>query len=370
MGTLPGKPPMIPGFHFLAPLGAGGFSDVYLYEQDMPRRKVAVKVLHQDALDGGGPGTFVKEANAMAALSSHPSILTIHQASISSDGRPYFVLEYAKESMGDRFRNEYLPVDEVVATGVRIGAALETLHRSGMLHRDIKPSNLLIDEFGRPMLSDFGIVGIQSEADGDSVALSVPWSAPEVVSGDSAGTVATEVWSLGATLYALLAGHSPFEARNRGNNTEEALKKRIRRAKYEATDRSDVPPELEAVLAKSMAAKPTDRYRSVEEMVGALQAVEMTYGWPRTEYLLSPIPAGAHPVSQAGSTGLPVRSEVQTGSARKRVARETSSSQALQVNEGGSSSSKLTKRQVGIAVAVAIFGTAIVVAALMMWLGG
>ena len=220
MGRLPGTPPAIPGFHFMAPLGTGGFADVHLYEQSMPRRKVAVKVLHGEAVSKETLATFTREADAMAALSTHPSILTIYQASVSSDGRPYFVLEYCKDSMGDRYRNEYLPVDEVVAVGIRIGAALETVHRSGMLHRDVKPSNVLINEYGKPLLSDFGIVGGRGEEKGESIALSVPWSAPEVVAGESTGSIATEVWSLGATLYALLAGRSPFEGLEGQSNTD------------------------------------------------------------------------------------------------------------------------------------------------------
>ena len=373
MGRLPGTPPAIPGFHFMAPLGTGGFADVHLYEQSMPRRKVAVKVLHGEAVSKETLATFTREADAMAALSTHPSILTIYQASVSSDGRPYFVLEYCKDSMGDRYRNEYLPVDEVVAVGIRIGAALETVHRSGMLHRDIKPSNVLINEYGKPLLSDFGIVGGHGEQAGDNIALSVPWSAPEVVSGDSTGSIATEVWGLGATLYALLAGRSPFEGRQGESNTEEAVKKRIRKAKYTPVGRADVPQALEAVLAKSMAPKPTDRYRSAEQMMQDLRAVESGFGWPATDYQL----AGAGVVSfDEGASdpqrlGLPVRSSVPTQSNRRRVSRNTqSASVPTSATSRASEASGLTRGQVWGIVAAAVSATAGVAVALMMWLGG
>ena len=374
MGRLPGTPPAIPGFHFLAPLGTGGFADVHLYEQSMPRRKVAVKVLHGDTISKETLATFTREADAMAALSTHPSILTIYQASVSSDGRPYLVLEYCKESMGGRYRNEYLPVDEVVSVGIRVGAALETVHRSGMLHRDIKPSNLLINEYGRPLLSDFGIVGGRGEQAGENIALSVPWSAPEVVAGESTGSIATEVWSLGATLYALLAGRSPFEGLDGQSNTEEAVKKRIRKAKYTPTGRADVPQALEAVLAKSMAPKPEDRYRSVGQMVQDLRAIEAGSRWPVTEYQL----AGGTGVlsfddyaADPQRMGLPVRSSVAVQSGRRRVSRDTqSASMPSMANSRSSEASGLTKGQVWGIVAAAVSATAGVAVALMMWMGG
>lgn len=373
MARLPGPPPTIPGFHFLTPLGSGGFADVYLYEQDMPRRKVAVKVLHEGALENTGTQVFVNEANAMAALSTHPSILTIYHASISADGRPYFVLEYAKESMGKRFREEYLPVDEVVATGVQMGSALESVHRSHLLHRDIKPSNILLNEYGNPLLSDFGIVGGRDEQGGESIALSVPWSAPEVVTGESVGSVATEVWSLGATLYALLAGRSPFEAQAGQSNADDALKKRIAKAKYTPIGRGDVPVELEGVLAKAMAKKPSDRYHSVEQMVGDLQNVQRLEGWPVTEYLLSPVSlsplSGETQLGAGSNAGLPVRSEVATSSGRSRVARPQKPNSSS-TTDSAVSHSELTKRQVALAIGLAIFGTAVIVVAAMMWWGG
>ena len=82
----PSTPPEIAGYSYLRPLGVGGFADVFLYEQDMPRRLAAVKVLLDDVVTDQFLHMFMAEANAMAQLSTHPSILTIYQASISSDG--------------------------------------------------------------------------------------------------------------------------------------------------------------------------------------------------------------------------------------------------------------------------------------------
>src|SRR5690554_3647412 len=83
------QPPVLPGYSYVRPLGSGGFADVYLYEQDMPRRVVAIKVLVDDAVNPEVLRTFNVETDILARLSTHPSIVTIHHASISADGRPY-----------------------------------------------------------------------------------------------------------------------------------------------------------------------------------------------------------------------------------------------------------------------------------------
>lgn len=280
---LPAQAPVLSGLRFVRPLGTGGFADVYLFEQEMPRRSVAVKVLLADVVDADTLRMFNAEADVMARLSAHPSILTVHQASISADGRPYLVMEYCPTSLTNRYRREQIPVTEVLQIGVRIGGALETAHRSGVLHRDIKPSNILVTAFGAPVLSDFGIAAsLSSNARTSVIAMSVPWSAPEVIEERVIGSVAAEVWSLGATLYSLLAGRSPFEVPGTGMNSRDQLASRIRRAKYVATGRPDVPPTLEAVLQKSLSRDPEKRQASAAEFAYELQMVQHSLGVPHT----------------------------------------------------------------------------------------
>ena len=91
---LPSAPPILPGLTYIRPLGSGGFADVFLYEQDMPRRDVAVKVLPSDVRDPELRRMFNAEADVLAHLSAHPSIVTVYQAGISADGRPYIVMEF------------------------------------------------------------------------------------------------------------------------------------------------------------------------------------------------------------------------------------------------------------------------------------
>jgi len=282
---LPSAPPILPGLAYIRPLGSGGFADVFLYEQDMPRRNVAVKVMPSDVRDPELRRMFNAEADVLAHLSAHPAIVTVYQASISADGRPYIVMEYCPGSLSQRYRVERIPVDEVLSTGIRMASALESAHRAGLIHRDVKPSNILVTTFGTPVLADFGIsASLQRRSTGEEVlAMSIPWSAPEVIAEQTTGTVTSEVWSLGATVYSLLAGHSPFERRERGQNTKDLLRRRIARAAYVEIPRHDVPPSLQRALATAMQRDPSRRYVSARAFAEALREVQAELG-------LSPTP--------------------------------------------------------------------------------
>ena len=279
---LPSQPPVLPGFSYVHILGSGGFADVFLYEQNMPRRQVAVKVMLSEVVNDQVRQMFQAEANLMAQLSAHPSILTVYEASVSSDGRPYLVMELCSSSLAERYRRERIPVPEVLRTAVKIGSAIETAHRAGVLHRDIKPSNILMTAYGHPVLSDFGIAStLSTQREEDSVGLSIPWSAPEVLLDETPGTVASEVWALAATVYSLLAGRSPFEDPE-GSNSSSDLMSRIARAKPQPIGRGDVPASLEALLKRAMSRRPEARPASVIEFVRELQAIEAELGVPQT----------------------------------------------------------------------------------------
>ncbi|MGV8969001.1 MAG: serine/threonine-protein kinase [Microbacteriaceae bacterium] len=279
---LPSQPPVLPGFSHLRVLGSGGFADVFLYEQNMPRRQVAVKVMLSEVVNDQVRQMFQAEANLMAQLSSHPSILTVYQASVSADGRPYLVMELCSSSLSQRYRAESIPVAEVLRVAVKIGSAIETAHRAGVLHRDIKPSNILLTAYGHPVLSDFGIAATLSESHSQqSIGLSIPWSAPEVLMDETAGTITSEVWSFAATVYSLIAGRSPFEVPGQANGSTDLIS-RINRAKPERMGRPDVPASLERIIARGMSRKPEARQTSVLEMLLELQSVETELGLIQT----------------------------------------------------------------------------------------
>src|SRR5690606_8344832 len=104
-------------------------------------------------------------------------------------------------SLAQRYRIERIPVDEVLRIGVKMACAVESAHRAGLVHRDVKPSNILVTTFGAPVLADFGISSSLARQTADEVlAMSIPWSAPEVIAEQTAGSIPSEVWSLGATV--------------------------------------------------------------------------------------------------------------------------------------------------------------------------
>jgi len=297
------QPPELPGYTFVKVLGSGGFSDVFLYEQKLPRRRVAVKVLLTEQLTPATRAAFVGEANLMAQLSTHPYIVTIYQADVASDDRPYFVMEYcAGPSLADRYKQGVFPVADALRTGVRLSSAVGTAHSAGILHRDIKPGNVLTNDYGWPALTDFGISSAVEEdvlplhtgtlADalagstgtsgtGASIGMSVPWSPPEMFEDDPAPDVRSDVFSLAATIYTILAGHTPFEVRGHSNGTLDLIG-RIERGAITPMTREDVPASLIAVLRKGMATDRDDRFATAVDFARALQRVELELGYAPT----------------------------------------------------------------------------------------
>lgn len=270
----PSSPPALPGFTYVEPLGAGGFADVFLYEQEMPRRRVAVKVLLADRLSSGAAQEFADEANVMAMLSTHPAIVTIYQAGVAGDGRPYLVMEYCpRPNLQTRSRKEPFSVAEALRVGVQVAGAVETAHRAGVLHRDIKPANILVTEYNRPALTDFGIAsttGATTEASG----MSIPWSPPESFAEPPRSGPRSDVWALGATLFTLLAGRSPFERPGERNSSADLIE-RIERAAVPHLGRPDSPESLQRVLERAMAKNSDDRYPSAVAFARALQKVQI-----------------------------------------------------------------------------------------------
>ena len=284
-------PPGLPGYRFIRHLGAGGNAQVYLYEQDLPRREVAVKVLDESALSEAARRRFTAEANVTAGL-AHRHIVQVFDAKVTDDGRPYIVMPYYPQpNLSVRARRAHLSVTEVLRTGIQIGSAVETSHRRGVLHRDIKPQNILTDSYGEPALTDFGIATTKG-GDGPE-GLSVPWSPPEILYGTGTGDQRSDVYSLGATLWHVLAGRSPFEQPG-GDNKPFALMGRIKSDPVPPTGRADVPNSLERLLRQTMAKDPAARPQTAMELIRGLQSIEQELRLPITQPIL--------PASDPGNT--------------------------------------------------------------------
>lgn len=285
------QPPDLPNFEYRSWLGGGGFADVFLYDQLRPQRQVAVKVLRAGSLDAEGLRAFDAEANLMAKVSAHPYIVSIYGADVAPDGRPFLVMEYyAKPNFGQRARGAGLAVQEVLRVGVRVASAVETAHRAGILHRDIKPANILVNDYDRPGLTDFGIAGA-SDGSGAAEAqgVTVAYAPPEVLEDESAqGDELGDVYSLAATLYALLAGRSPFEVKH-GDNTAQALLQRTLNAGVSRIDRADVPRSLELLLSQAMDKAKAHRPGSASALARALQGIERELQLAPTDFELATI---------------------------------------------------------------------------------
>ena len=280
----PATPPAIAGYQYVQPLGSGGFADVYLYEQDRPRRKVAVKVLLSDLKTDGARRRFESEANLMAQLSTHPFIVTIYEANVTASGHSYLAMEYcSKPNLDARLRRQRFSVDEALTVGIQVASAVETAHRAGIAHRDIKPANILVTDYNRPALTDFGIAGTTDADSDDDAGMSIPWSPPESFSSADTDGVKVDVWALGATIYTLLAGHSPFVVPG-GNNSQRDLMSRISSAALPRLGRIDVPQSLQQVLATAMAKQPASRYQSAHALALALQRVQLELGLSVTSF--------------------------------------------------------------------------------------
>jgi serine/threonine protein kinase len=302
MRRAPSSPPELPGYEFVRLIGNGGFADVFLYEQQLPKRKVAVKVLLIDELNDASHAAFIAEANLMAQLSAHPYIVTIFNAGVAGDGRPFLVMEYCSgASLGERYKREVFTVADALRTGVRLSSAIATAHSVGILHRDIKPANVLTNDYGWPALTDFGIsstlddelpvhtmtsgalnaTGTAGTTGSQSVGMSIPWSPAEMFEDDPQPDVRSDVFSLAATIHTLLAGRTPFEIAGRSNGTLD-LVGRIERGAITPIERDDIPRSLTAVLQKGMATKRADRFASAVDFARALQRVELELGYSPT----------------------------------------------------------------------------------------
>lgn len=279
----PSTPPVIPGFNYQRFLTFGGFADVFIYTQDLgrnqgPGREVAVKVLLKD-VQASARANLEAEAAVMARLSSHPHIVSMFQAGVSRDGRPFLVMEYCPPpDLAKQVRGRQMSVADALTTIIQIAGAVETAHQAGIIHRDIKPSNILRTDYKRPVLTDFGISLSAAGAVGGGV--SVGWAPPEQILGQ-ATTTSADVYALAATLHTCLTGRAPFEVPG-GVNDWPTMAARAQSMPVPGTGRADVPDSLQRIIATAMAKDPARRYASARSFALALQQVQSELGMGQT----------------------------------------------------------------------------------------
>jgi serine/threonine-protein kinase PknK len=277
------------GFDNVEEIGHGGFGVVYRCAQPTLDRDVAVKVLITD-LDPDNLDRFMREQRAMGRLSGHPHIMNILQVGVLASGRPFIVMPYhAKDSLEVLIRR-HGPLDwcETLTIGVKLAGALEAAHQAGTLHRDVKPGNILLSDYGEPQLTDFGIARIAGgfETATGVITASPAFTAPEVLEGASP-TPASDVYSLGATLFCALTGHAAFERRS----GEQVVAQFLRISSQPIPDlrAQGLPADVAAIIERAMALDPADRPATAADFGDELRAVQRRNGVTVDEM---PLPVG------------------------------------------------------------------------------
>jgi serine/threonine-protein kinase len=260
-------------------LGRGGMATVFLANDLKHDRPVALKVLHPELAASLGPERFQREIRLAARL-QHPHILTVLDSGEAA-GRLWFTMPYVEgESLRERLRRErQLPVEDALRITHEAAQALQYAHDRDIIHRDIKPENLLLTRDGNTLVADFGIARALGGAADEKLtetglAIGTPaYMSPEQAAGDRGLDARTDVYSLGAVLYELLAGQPPYT----GATTQALLVKRMTEPPPSVRAvRPNVPEAVDHAIRKALAQVPADRFGSAAELARALTAPATT----------------------------------------------------------------------------------------------
>jgi serine/threonine protein kinase len=266
------------GFENARQVGKGGAGVVYRCYEAALGRHVAIKVLPSH-FDDDGRERFLREGYAMGGLSGHPNILNILRVGITTSGRPFIVMPYCSEdSLAVRLRREGpIPWPEAMRIGVKLSGALETAHKTGILHRDIKPANILVNDYGEPQLADFGIARIEGGYETSSGFFSgtIDYTPPESLAGNPA-TVAADIYSLGATMYTLIAGSAAYERQTSEDLVAQYL--RINTSPIPDLRPNGIPDAVCSAIERAMSTNPADRPMSAAELGREFQAAQRSNG--------------------------------------------------------------------------------------------
>ena len=255
--------PDIPGHNVTSVLGSGGFATVYRTWQVAVGRETAVKVDSRVLHTERDRRRFFREVTAAGQLSGHPHVVDVYDAGTLRDGRPYMVMEFCPGgSLNDELRHHGpISAERACRIGADLADALAAAHAAGILHRDLKPANILVNRYGVVGIADFGLASIIAANGEQSVsrdALTPAYAPPESFHG-AEPTTAADLYSLAATIYALMAGRPPrFPADGR----QPAAAAIYFLHSQPVEDLPGVPPRMLAILRQCLAADPAQRLPS------------------------------------------------------------------------------------------------------------
>ena len=292
-------------FQILRPHASGGLGEVFVARDGELNREVALKEIQAGhAHHPESRARFVREAEITGGL-EHPGIVPVYALGQYADGRPYYAMRFIRgdslkqaieryhaSSRGETERN--LELRQLLSRFLVVCNALAYAHSRGVLHRDLKPSNIMLGEFGETLVVDWGLAKVLATAEQDEagVGSTAPWPLPRsgadselTRTGQALGTPAymspeqaagrldqlgpaSDIYSLGATLYHLLTGQAPF-----GKSAVGEVLQQVQRGDFPPPRHVNrqVPAALEAICLRAMALQPQDRYASVKALAGDVE---------------------------------------------------------------------------------------------------
>jgi hypothetical protein len=262
-------------YRLLQRIGAGGMGAVYGAMDLQLQRRIAVKIPRFGGTSRDrdkAQQRFLREVR-LAAQVRHPHVCTIHDSG-EDQGVPFVVMEHVPGCSLDVElcrRGRYENVAEAVRITAEVARGLEAVHACGIVHRDLKPANILLDANGKAILTDFGLASTMDPAQaltGADHTVGTPmYMAPEQVSAPSEVDARADLYSLGLVLYQMLTGRLPFD----GTLQEQLWQRTVRPATPPSTHRPDLDSALEAILLKTLAQRPAERYTRAGELAAALE---------------------------------------------------------------------------------------------------
>ena len=252
-------------------LGSGGMADVWLADDSMLDRKVALKFLHERfAQDAQFVERFRREAQSAAGL-QHPNVVGVYDRG-EQEGRHWIAMEYVEGANLKDLIDRGLTTAEAVEIVRQILIGARFAHARGIIHRDLKPHNVLVDADGRARVTDFGIAraGASEITQAGSVLGTAQYLSPEQAQGLET-TASSDLYSVGVILYEALTGQVPFDG---DSAVAIALKQVSEQPARPSVVNPQVPPALDAIVLTALAKDPANRFASADDFLRALDAAE------------------------------------------------------------------------------------------------